>query len=291
MNAHGMKSLGLAFGLSGLLLQATCAVFLWNRKLYRDYLFFFCYLLFQVVLTVPLLLLYMGYVGNGNIFFYVYWVQSAAGDIFAFAVLYELFCAAFKPFPGLRDLGQIVFRWAAVALLLVGLAIFFSSSLPNRSKVELAVANIERTIYVMQIGLLLFLFIGSSYLGLSRRSHIFGISLGFGILACVNLVVVSIGAVFGYCKTPAGSLVNFLPSACWTLVSMLWAGYLAMPEQAREAINVPVTSPLLRWNEAAMALGHSGGRVAFIDNPEPFMPSVERMVEEVMKKDMSARRT
>jgi hypothetical protein len=70
---------------------------------------------------------------------------------------------------------------------------------------------------------------------------------------------------------------------------LIWTGYLLQPEPAREAMHIPVTSPLLRWNEVALSLGHSGGKVALMES-EPFMPSVERMVEQVMKKEMIERR-
>jgi hypothetical protein len=66
----------------------------------------------------------------------------------------------------------------------------------------------------------------------------------------------------------------------------IWLAYLIQPEPAQESMHIPVSSPLLRWNEVALALGHSGGRVAIM-NPEPFMPSVERMVEQVMQKEMT----
>ncbi len=291
MHKDVVESVGFVSASVALLLQAICAFLLWSRKLKNEYPFFFRYLVFQVITSIPLFFMYRGLIGNTTSFFYAYWVQSALADTFGFVVLYELFCAAFKPFPGLKDLGQVVFRWAALALLLVGLSVFFASSLPRMTKISLAITNIERSIYVMQIGLLLFLYMGSSYLGLSKRSHVFGISLGFAIFAGINLIYVSILSIFGIPKTHLEQMINFLPSISCNLVLIIWAYYLLQPEPSRETINVPVTSPLLRWNEAAMALGHSGGRVAFIENPEPFMPSVERMVEEVMKKDLSARRT
>ena len=70
---------------------------------------------------------------------------------------------------------------------------------------------------------------------------------------------------------------------------LIWVGYLLKPEPSRESIHIPVTSPLLRWNEIALQLGHSGGKVALL-NPEPFMPQVERMVEQVMQKEIVERR-
>ena len=269
----------------GIVLQFVCAVLLYKRKLHKEYYFFFCFLLFQAVtgaICEPL----SYFLYKSVTYFYIYWVQTALGDIFAFAVFYELFCAAFKPFAGLRDMAQVVFRWAAVALLLVGAVVFCSSALPSFQRATLIVVNMERAICVMQCGLLLFLLMGSSYLGLSKRNIVFRVSLGFGLTAVVNLLFLTATSVVGYYHPFVYRLFDLTAASVSTFVIAMWTFYVANPEPAREAINVPVTSPLLRWNEVAMALGHSGGRVAFIDRPEPFMPNVERMVEEVMKRDM-----
>jgi len=84
-------------------------------------------------------------------------------------------------------------------------------------------------------------------------------------------------------------LAQLLPMVYY-LSLLIWVGYLLQPEPARESMHIPVTSPLLRWNEVALALGHSGGRVAVNMPAEPFMPSVERMVEQVMQKEMLVER-
>lgn len=274
----------LSLSALGLIFDVGCAFFLWRRKLYKEYRFFFSYLVFRIIADVTLDVMFFANLGNYVTYYYAYWVQSALADIFAFAVLNELFCAAFKPFAGLRDMAQVVFRWAAFALLLIGVVVFCSSALPTARRVGMLVVNLERSISVMQVAMLLFMYMGSSYLGLSKRSHIFGLSLGFGISALANLAYLFVMPLLTHRPT---IIMQQLPAIVSVLATFLWAAYLASPEPEREAVNVPVTSPLLRWNEVAMALGHSGGRVAFVDNPEPFMPNVERMVEEVMKRDMA----
>ena len=273
-----------AFYLVSIGLQLLCSVLLLKRKLQKEYPFFFSYLLFSALSGI--VGNYMWYrVGTTGSYFFVYWVLTALVDLGAFAVFYELFCAAFKPFPGLRDMAQVVFRWAALALVLIGVTIFFASSLPNAQKVQHIVVNLERSLCVMQCAMLIFLLMGSSYLGLSKRSPVFGFSCGFGLASSISLVHLSLMSILGR-EFLRGTFLDFAPALTAMLVPAIWAWYIASPETAREAINVPITSPLLRWNEVAMALGHSGGRVAFIDRPEPFMPNVERMVEEVMKRDM-----
>ena len=283
-NMPATKIFSFALYFLGIATQLVCARLILKRKLQKDYYFFLSYLIFQALSGVLLNALYL--LQYAQTYFYAYWIQNALLDIFAFAVFNELFCAAFKPFAGLRDMAKVVFRWAGVALLLVGAVVFCSSSASNLKKVSLIIINVDRSICVMQCGLLLFLFMGSSYLGLSKRSRVFGISLGFGLLAIMELIFLTVMSTINYQQHRVVEWFNTILPVCTVAVQVIWMLYLAKPEPARETINVPVTSPLLRWNEVAMALGHSGGRVAFIDRPEPFMPNVERMVEEVMKRDM-----
>lgn len=271
----------------GIALQFVCAILLYKRRLHREYYFFWCYSLFGAVSgAVGETLSFSVHIFRSPAYFYLYWVETALSNIFAFAVFYELFCASFKPFAGLRDMAKVVFRWAAVALLLVAGVVFCSSAAPTFQRVSLIVVSLERAICVMQCGLLLFLFLGSSYLGLSKRSIVFGVSLGFGLMAAVNLLFLTLSSVMGYYHPVFYRMFNLSEAIVDAVAIGMWTIYLALPEPARETINVPVTSPLLRWNEVALALGHSGGRVAFMEQPESFMPNVERMVEEVMKRDM-----
>ena len=276
----------------GIAVHAICLIlFAWRKELRKEYPFFFSYLFFQSLSSALLHLLFFRtfvlHSGNKMTYFYLYWVQSALVDIFALAVFRELFFAAFKPFAGLRDMARVVFRWAAVAMILIGAAVVFSSSLPGAQRVTFLVANFERAICIMQCALLLFLFMGSSYLGLSRRSNIFGLSLGFGILAATNLafyiafnVVVPL---MGYKGILSAMLLRLPPAIAFALAPAIWVVYGMSAEPAREVLDVPATSPLLRWNEIAAAFGHSGGRVAFVEHPEPFMPEAKRFVPDVKK--------
>lgn len=269
----------------GIAMLALClGMFAWRGSLRKQYPFFFSYVLFQSLSSALLHLLYFRtfiiHTGDKNTYFYLYWVQSALADLFALAVFRELFFAAFKPFVGLRDMARVVFRWAAVAMILIGCAVLMSSSLPGAQRVELVVVNLERAISIMQCAMLLFLFMGSSYLGLSRSSHVFGLSLGFGLLAMANLVYYVAMALKGYNLTQNSVVLHLTPVAAFALAPAIWTVYALRAEPAREVVDVPVNSPLLRWNEIATAFGHSGGRVAFVEHPEPFLPQAKRFVPE-----------
>ena len=271
-------------------LQLLCVYLLYRRKLLKQFTFFASYLLFLTLLDAVRFLCYRKFGLSSWPYYSVYWVGTALANMAAIAVLYEIFCAAFKPFAGLQDLAKIVFKWAGGSILFVGFVVFVSSpaSSPGAPHRWLAtsVHDFERIVGVLQCALLIFLFIGSQHLGLSMKNRVFGFALGFGFDAFCTILLYTVLSSSHLSKIPLWS--QLLPMA-YSASLLIWVGYLLKPEPARESVHIPVTSPLLRWNEVALQLGHSGGKVALL-NPEPFMPQVQRMVDQVMQKEVVDRR-
>jgi hypothetical protein len=214
----------------------------------------------------------------------------ALADMFKIAVIYEVFCACFKPFAGLQDLAKVAFKWAAASILLIGLLVFASAPVVQSVKfnwLTSGVNSFERIVRVMECALLVFLYMGSRHLGVAKRNRVFGFALGFGVDAFFQLLVYTAAAHAHVSSLPM--FEGLLPTVYYVSL-LIWTAYLIQPEQARESLHIPLTSPLLRWNEVALAMGHTGGKVALNASDEPFMPSVERMVEQVMNKEFVERR-
>jgi len=272
------------------ILQLFCVYLLYRRKLLRQFAFFASYLLLLTLLNAIRFFCYRKFGLSSWTYYSVYWVGTALADVAVIAVLYEIFCAAFKPFAGLQDLAKIVFKWAAGSILFIGFVVFMSSLAPSAGAphhwLSASVHDFERVVGVMECALLIFLFVGSQHFGVSMRNRVFGFALGFGFDALCTLVVYIALITSHKSKIPFWS--QFLPIGYYASL-LIWMGYLLKPEPSRESVHIPVTSPLLRWNEAALQLGHSGGKVALL-NPEPFIPQVERMVQRVLQKEMVERR-
>lgn len=271
-------------------LQILCVYLLYRRKLLSQFKFLGSFFIFATIKAGVLFLCYHYSNPLSWTYFSAYWVGTALQDMFMIAVLYEIFCAAFKPFAGLQDLAKLAFKWAAACILMIGFIVFVTtpSSQPTKFNwIIVGVHDFERIVRLMECGLLVFLFMGSHHLGVNKRNRVFGFALGFGLDAFVQLMIYSAAANSHVSKQHIWG--DLLPKA-YFLSLLIWVGYLAQPEPKEESLHVPVTSPLLRWNEVALVLGHSGGRVALNMSAEPFMPSVERMVEQVMQKEMLVER-
>lgn len=271
-------------------LQLFCVYLLYRHKLLKQHVFFASYLLLLTLLNAIRFVCYSEFGLSSWTYYSVYWVGTALANLATIAVLYEIFCAAFKPFTGLQDLAKIAFKWAAGSILCIGLVVFLSNVAGSAGAphhwLSASVHDFERIVGVMECALLIFLFIGSQQLGLSMKNRVFGFALGFGFDTLCKLVVYIALIISHPSKIPFWS--QFLPMGYFASL-LIWVGYLLKPEASRESLHIPVTSPLLRWNEIALQFGHSGGKVALL-NPEPFLPQVERIVEKVMQKEFVERR-
>jgi hypothetical protein len=270
-------------------LQLFCVYLLYRRKLLKQFSLFASYLLFLTLLNIVRFICFRQF-GLASLTYYaVYWASTALGEVGIIAVLYEIFCAALSPFAGLHDLAKIVFKWAAVSMLFIGLVIWLSRPVSSAGAtyhwIASSIQDFERIVGVMEITLLILLFIGSQQLGISMRGRVFGCALGFGVNALFGLVIY-IALVTYKSKTELWS--QLLPVGYYACL-LIWAGYLVKSDSSVVAAPIPVSSPLLRWNEIALRLGHSGGKVAFI-NPEPYMPDVQRIMKPVLPKEFVERR-
>ncbi len=225
------------------------------------------------VICIPLL----NFSGRGierhlayQVYFYVYWTSFALEAILSLLVIYGIFKMAMAPLKGLQTLGMLVFRWVAAISVAVAIGVAVS---PHQSGIKFMTAMItqlQQTSSILTLCLLLFVCFAIRPMGLSFRSRIFGISLGLGFLATINLVNSAWLARY-VSMYSAFSVVNGLAVS---LTLLTWSVYFAFPEPKRRIMVLPTTSPFLRWNQISMALGDDPGFVAVGGiPPELFAPA------------------
>ncbi len=167
--------------------------------------------------------------------------------VLGFKVIHEIFLDVFRPYHTLRDLGTVLFKWAALVMIFVALVVAVASPVGQSPLVQ-AVTTVQRCVRTIQCGLVLFLLFFSRYLGVSRRQYSFGIALGFGSYAAIELAA---NALYfgGQIKSPSVALMNTLMYACTALV---WFGYTFLKAPERQAQVTLLTSQ--RWEESLSAL-------------------------------------
>ncbi|HLQ52207.1 MAG TPA: hypothetical protein VK129_11960 [Terriglobales bacterium] len=239
-------------------------------KLRDQFPFFFHYLVLQSVTSSVLFVLF--HLKNYPVYFYAYWTCGALRAALGFAVIHEIFDNTFRSFVALRDFSRIIFRWAASILAMMVGVMMITSSASGSSRVIMGILTVERGVLLIQSGLLLFLLMYSSRLGLTWKHHGFGIALGLGFNASVHLILNSLSAKLGPSWNPT---YNLLANLCYNVAVVTWAAYMFSPEPARvtEASQYEPKPVLQRWNQVLAGEDSLGGT---------FIPNMERIVDRVM---------
>jgi hypothetical protein len=219
-------------------------------------------------------------------YFYTYWLSYVAGAVVVFLVIQEMFQSFMDPFPGLKWLGTISFRWVACISFVAGLAALLTPGSKGDKFLLAMVAEVMRCESIFLLSLLLFLMLAAGKLGLSYRSRIFGVSFGFGMMAASDLFV---SAAFLHFKhNMMTSSISVVTTSASLLTLVVWSAYFLRREPVRRAAVLDPSSPLARWNEIAIALGQSGPRVpAPVPVPASnfFLQDVERVVDRILIKN------
>jgi len=260
MNANIQLALWIAHPVLELFLIGAM---LW-RKLPRTFPVFFAYVVFQVLNFLVLFPIYK--FGSTTAYFYAYWISMAISLAIGFKVIHEIFLDVFRPYHTLKDLGTVLFKWAALVMLLVAVVVTASSQGAPDSPLVQAVIIGQRCVRVMQCGLILFLLVFSRYLGVSWRQHSFGIALGLGGFATVDLVGMALFSG-GQIRPHTVSLIN---TTAYSLAIFTWIGYAWVTTTVRTAsANMRMSQ---RWEQGLGDLRNPTGEDSLI-------PMFERMVD------------
>jgi hypothetical protein len=224
-------------------LQLGVLVAMYRRGLHRDYPYFFNYTILQVA-NEPILFLMNRQ--SYTLYYFGYWVSIALSALVSFAVLQEIFKNAFRPYEALRDLSVILFRWSALVILLVaGMWAISSSHSDQGDAVRNTIFLASRSVRLMQCGLIFFLLLFSEYLGLSRRSLLFGIALGFGLFASVSMLVAT---ALSHQTFVHVSILRWINTAAYDLAVIIWLGYSVLSPSRSSVAAATVRSE--EWNSA-----------------------------------------
>jgi hypothetical protein len=238
-----------------------------RKHLFRDFGFLAAFLAANSVenmISIPILF-FRKYLGVSkilayDIYFYSHMVLFFVESALLLLVIYGVFRQAMKPLEGLHQAGKIVFRWVGGVSVALSFALALGPHSAGSNFWATISGQMQQGINVLMLCLLLFVCFCTRYLGLTYRSHIFGVSLGLGIFATVSLVESA------WIANAIGETVYspvFIFASLGACVGMLvWGGYFAMPEPARKMILLPTTSPFFLWNRISQALGDAPGFVA-----------------------------
>jgi hypothetical protein len=227
-------------------LQVLLAATLLAKKSWHKYPMFTAYVFFNLFETAVTLPSHR----TGAAYFYTFWICEAIGIVLGLAVVREIFTNIFSPHAALRKLAIIIFRVAVVALVLLACGAIYEQSGNARSIARVVLLATDAT-RIVELGLIMFLFLSSSAFGLHWRQNEFGIALGLGTCAVVELVNVTL---MTHLNPAAGQVLSLVRSFSFNFSLLIWLGYLLVPEHATSSGELPKQAQLEQWNQAVTEL-------------------------------------
>ncbi len=206
------------------------ATFLWRRKLQKRYPVF---LVFAFVMAVEQLTVYAADVVPSVgpfTFWYVFWAGLLLEALLKFAVIGEIFGHVFGTYPSLAKLGKMLISGVGGLLVFVAAVIAAYTPKDNVYWIVSGAHVLEQTIYIIESGLILFLFAFAAFFKVHWERKPFGIAVGLGTSACIHLAVWAVAAGANP-SARARSFLDFPNMAAYTVSVLIWSFYLLAPEK------------------------------------------------------------
>jgi hypothetical protein len=227
-------------------LQLGLAVFLYRRRLHRVFPVFFTYLIYEAIETFTLYSLdILPFTAE------TYWRAFLAGLIVGgaikFAVIGELLHRLLKPRTALFKTGSRLLKVAGGFLILVAAIAGARTTSNNPHWIVGAGAILQQTLYIVQCGLILFIFVFASRYRVRWDRKTFGIALGFALVFCQHLACWAIIAALEVQKSAV--VFTFLNMATYHLCVLIWFYFLLVPQKVptTSAVSLPENN-LAAWN-------------------------------------------
>jgi hypothetical protein len=238
-------------------LQLILAVLLWRRNFQKQYPVF---LIFATVTALAQFTLYAADVlpsVSATAWWYVLWVGFLVEALIKFALIGEIFGAVFGLYPSVAKPGKLLISGVGVVLVLIATLVAAYTHKDNIHWIVSGAHILEQTIYLIECGLILFLFLFAAYFKLSWSRSSFGITLGLGISACVQLATWALAANANF-SVQNRTLLDFVHMATYHLCVLIWFYYLLVPTKSasKPGGSPPPEHNLEAWNQEMERLLH-----------------------------------
>jgi hypothetical protein len=206
---------------------------MWKRGLHKQFPAFFAFAIFS---SIGQLSVYAADVlpsVSAENFWRVDWACLLVEGPLKFAVVAEIFARAFGPYPSLARLGKVSIRTVGVVLVFTSAIIAAYAPKNGKFGIVSGAHQLDQTIYLIETGLMLFIFAFSFYFNLRPGQQTFGIALGLSISACVHLAT---WAIMANSKVPNSVRydLDFLNMGTYHLCVLMWSYYVLVPEKVRK---------------------------------------------------------
>jgi hypothetical protein len=229
------------------LLLAGLAVLMWEKGLHRRFRFFFIYTIFEFIQWAILYPLDLIPSVRGETYWRATWASTLVESLVIFALLSEIFAGAFDSYSALARFGKLLIRWGGACLVLGATMTSAYAPIDNPNWIIPAVHILGQSVYIIECGLILLVFVCAGYFRLHWDRSSFGIALGLGISASVHLATWAVFANGGLAHKRY--LLDLLNLATNQVCVLFWFYSLLVPQKTIVTSAVPLPeNNLAIWN-------------------------------------------
>jgi len=230
------------------LLSLLLAAFLWKQGLHKKYPAFVAFI---VIASIEQLTIYAADVIpsiDARTWWMIFWAGLVLEGLMKFAVISEIFANVFNSYSSIASLGKLSIRGFGVLLVLSAAVAAGYAPEDSRFGIVSGAHLLQQTIYLIETGLLVFIFAFAGYFRLRPPRAVTGIALGLGTSACVHLANWSLVANAGL-SLQARTILDLINMATYHFCVLIWFYYLLVPGKvvAKSAVPLPENN-LEVWN-------------------------------------------
>lgn len=166
-------------------------------------------------------------------FWRVDWAALLIETVPKFIVIGEVFSRVLSPYQSISRLGKKLVSAVGSALVLVAAMVAAFSQGDSTVRIIAGYHLLEQTVFMIELGLILVIFLFGAYFRLSWDRRSFGLLLGFGVSACGQLAAWAIVAnanPSAYGRT----LLDFLEMTTHHICVLIWFYYLLIPAKSKK---------------------------------------------------------
>ena len=207
---------------------------MWRRGLYRQIPAFFVFVVLGAISELSVYAADIIPSITPLTYWRIEWVTVLIVGLLKFVLIGEIFARVFGPYASVAKLGKGLIQSLGVVLVLAGTALAVLAPPDGRFGIISGAHLSEHAVYLVESGLLVFIFLFAAYFRLAWPRPQFGITLGLSTSSCVHLATLALTnsgvtgtGVTGYKRV---ALV-FFNMATYHAVVLLWSYYLLVPSK------------------------------------------------------------
>jgi hypothetical protein len=155
----------------------------------------------------------------------IFWAGVLIEGILKFCLFGEIFARAFQDYDSIARLSKYLITGVGTTLVLAAAILAAYAPQDSRFGIVSGTHLLEQTIYLVESGLVVFVFLFSAYFRLRLARPVFGICIGLAVSGCTHLAILATVANAGLPDSTRTTL-DFVNMATYHACVLVWFYYL-----------------------------------------------------------------